>query len=218
MVEAKARYRAGGRRVYGPWIPEPGVWAQWDWGDGPLIRVRRTLVRPREARHLTPLRRGARTPSIVEVRIRKTGCCLPPHAARDPQRQASPSVLGGLVCLQPKFGPIGLVCRPPRGYRVSVPRVDYVSPFLEAVRSPADLAAEDSERKVLDGVNRLLEALSAAKGEWVPITVLTSISSFPDEVVRSVGEYGEQQHILKARRDLTGSVDALALSGEFLAG
>jgi hypothetical protein len=26
---------AGRRRVYRPWIPEPGMWAQWDWGTGP---------------------------------------------------------------------------------------------------------------------------------------------------------------------------------------
>lgn len=40
--EAKAAYRAGNRRVYRPWIPEPGMWAQWDWGEGPRIGGRRT--------------------------------------------------------------------------------------------------------------------------------------------------------------------------------
>ncbi len=32
----KAAYRAGRRRVFRPWIPEPGMWAQYDFGDGPL--------------------------------------------------------------------------------------------------------------------------------------------------------------------------------------
>jgi hypothetical protein len=32
----KAVYRAGRRRVFRPWIPEPGMWAQYDFGDGPL--------------------------------------------------------------------------------------------------------------------------------------------------------------------------------------
>lgn len=31
----KESYQAGYRRVFRPWIPEPGLWMQWDWGDGP---------------------------------------------------------------------------------------------------------------------------------------------------------------------------------------
>jgi transposase len=42
VAEAKAAYRAGNRRVYRPWIPEPGMWAQWDWGEGPRIGGRRS--------------------------------------------------------------------------------------------------------------------------------------------------------------------------------
>lgn len=34
VAEAKASFRAGRRRVYRPWIVEPGMWAQWDWGHG----------------------------------------------------------------------------------------------------------------------------------------------------------------------------------------
>ena len=30
VAGVKASYRAGRRRVYRPWIPEPGMWAQWD--------------------------------------------------------------------------------------------------------------------------------------------------------------------------------------------
>jgi hypothetical protein len=40
--EAKQHYRHGQHRVYRPWIPEPGMWAQWDWGEGPRIGGRRT--------------------------------------------------------------------------------------------------------------------------------------------------------------------------------
>ena len=28
-------WRAGHRRVFRPWMPEPGLWLQFDWGDGP---------------------------------------------------------------------------------------------------------------------------------------------------------------------------------------
>jgi len=35
--EAKTAYRAGRRRVRRPWIPEPGMWFQYDFGDGPRV-------------------------------------------------------------------------------------------------------------------------------------------------------------------------------------
>ncbi len=49
VAEAKARYRAGHRRTYRPWITEPGLWLQWDWGAGPRVpgpdgRWRATLL------------------------------------------------------------------------------------------------------------------------------------------------------------------------------
>ncbi len=40
----KAAWRAGRRRVYRPWIPEPGMWAQYDFGDGPLIGEAATVL------------------------------------------------------------------------------------------------------------------------------------------------------------------------------
>ena len=44
VAEAKAAWRAGHRRAYRPWIPEPGMWLQWDWGEGPRIGGRRTQL------------------------------------------------------------------------------------------------------------------------------------------------------------------------------
>ena len=44
VAEAKARYRAGHRRVHRPWITEPGMWFQWDFGHGPRIGDRETLL------------------------------------------------------------------------------------------------------------------------------------------------------------------------------
>jgi hypothetical protein len=35
VSRAKAAYEAGRRRVYRPWLPEPGLWLQWDWAEGP---------------------------------------------------------------------------------------------------------------------------------------------------------------------------------------
>ena len=44
VAELKAAWRAGHRRAYRPWIPEPGMWLQWDWGEGPRIGGRRTQL------------------------------------------------------------------------------------------------------------------------------------------------------------------------------
>ena len=44
VAETKARFHRGQRRVYRPWIPEPGTWAQWDWGEGPTVTGRRTWL------------------------------------------------------------------------------------------------------------------------------------------------------------------------------
>lgn len=44
VAEAKAQYRLGRHRVYRPWVTEPGLWLQWDWGDGPLIGTRKAIL------------------------------------------------------------------------------------------------------------------------------------------------------------------------------
>jgi transposase len=44
VADAKARYEAGRRRTYRPWVPEPGMWAQFDWGDGPKVGGRSTCL------------------------------------------------------------------------------------------------------------------------------------------------------------------------------
>ncbi len=36
VAQLKAAWRSGQRRVFRPWVPEPGMWAQYDFGDGPL--------------------------------------------------------------------------------------------------------------------------------------------------------------------------------------
>lgn len=44
VSDVKAALRAGQRRVYRPWIAEPGLWMQWDCGEGPRIGGRRTSL------------------------------------------------------------------------------------------------------------------------------------------------------------------------------
>ncbi len=44
VANAKAAWRSGRRRVHRPWIAEPGMWAQYDFGDGPVIAGAPTVL------------------------------------------------------------------------------------------------------------------------------------------------------------------------------
>jgi transposase len=44
VADAKRRWRREHGRVTRPWIPEPGLWMQFDYGDGPVIDGRRTVL------------------------------------------------------------------------------------------------------------------------------------------------------------------------------
>jgi hypothetical protein len=44
VAAAKAAYSAGHRRTFRPWVPEPGMWAQYDWGKGPTVCGRATCL------------------------------------------------------------------------------------------------------------------------------------------------------------------------------
>jgi transposase len=44
VAEVKAAFKAGQRRVFRPWVTEPGLWLQWDWAEGPRIKGQRTSL------------------------------------------------------------------------------------------------------------------------------------------------------------------------------
>lgn len=44
VAEAKRRWRAEHGRRTRPWVTEPGLWMQWDYGDGPVVEGRRTTL------------------------------------------------------------------------------------------------------------------------------------------------------------------------------
>ncbi|MEV4418271.1 IS21 family transposase [Catellatospora sp. NPDC049609] len=44
VAAARQAFRAGHRRVHRPWVTEPGLWMQWDWGEGPRLDGRRTSL------------------------------------------------------------------------------------------------------------------------------------------------------------------------------
>jgi hypothetical protein len=44
VCEAKRRWRKKHGRRTRPWIPEPGLWLQWDYGDGPIVSGAATVL------------------------------------------------------------------------------------------------------------------------------------------------------------------------------
>jgi hypothetical protein len=44
VAEAKRRWRQRHGRRTRPWIAEPGLWLQWDYGEGPVIAGARTVL------------------------------------------------------------------------------------------------------------------------------------------------------------------------------
>ncbi len=44
VAAAKRRWRVEHGRKTRPWVPEPGLWMQWDYGDGPVVDGRGTVL------------------------------------------------------------------------------------------------------------------------------------------------------------------------------
>ncbi|WP_308221062.1 IS21 family transposase [Gordonia sp. ABSL49_1] len=44
VAEVKTQWRLGNTRVHRPWITEPGLWLQYDFGDGPLVDGRKVVL------------------------------------------------------------------------------------------------------------------------------------------------------------------------------
>ncbi|MEP9394499.1 IS21 family transposase [Gordonia sp. VNK1] len=44
VAEVKAQWRVGNTRVHRPWVTEPGLWVQYDFGDGPVVDGRKVVL------------------------------------------------------------------------------------------------------------------------------------------------------------------------------
>ncbi len=44
VAQVRAAYRFGHVRVHRPWVTEPGMWLQYDFGDGPVIEGKKTVL------------------------------------------------------------------------------------------------------------------------------------------------------------------------------
>lgn len=112
VARAKQAWKAGHRRKYRPWIPEPGMWCQFDWGEGPrvggpLVGGRRTqlfcawLSWPR-FRVVIPVwdqTLGALA-SCLDTTLRRTGCA-PTYLLTDNPRTVTMDRVAGVPVRHP---------------------------------------------------------------------------------------------------------------------
>jgi transposase len=109
VAEAKRRWRAEHGRRTRPWITEPGLWMQWDYGDGPEVAGRRTVLfcawlAWSRFRVVLPL--WDRTmPSVVmalDRALRRFGGA-PTYALTDNERTVSSDHIAGIAVRNPQI-------------------------------------------------------------------------------------------------------------------
>ena len=102
VATAKRLYRQGRVRVYRPWLPEPGLWLQFDWAKGPPVEGRATnlfcawlawsryrLVIPTWDRSLGTL------VLCLDQTLRRLGGC-PTYLLTDNERTVTDSFVAGI--------------------------------------------------------------------------------------------------------------------------
>jgi transposase len=113
VAEAKRRWRAEHGRRTRPWVTEPGLWMQWDYGDGPEVGGRRTVLfcawlAWSRFRVVIPL--WDRTmPSVVMAldRALRAFGGAPTYALTDNERTVSIDHLCGIAVRNPRIVSVG---------------------------------------------------------------------------------------------------------------
>jgi Mu transposase, C-terminal domain len=113
VAQIRAAWHAGRRRVHRPWIPEPGMWAQYDFGDGPRIGpVKTTLfclwLAWSRFRVVLPLL-DKTWPSVagaVDVAVRRAGGC-PAYLLTDNEKTVTVEHVAGLPVRNPAAVELG---------------------------------------------------------------------------------------------------------------
>jgi hypothetical protein len=113
VADAKRRWRQGRGRRYRPWIPEPGLWMQWDYGDGPKVAGRATVLfcawlAWSRCRVVLPLW-DKTMPSVVmalDRTLRRFGSA-PTYALTDNERTVSVDQVCGIAVRNPQIVSVG---------------------------------------------------------------------------------------------------------------
>ena len=107
VAESKRRWRRKHGRRTRPWIPEPGLWLQWDYGDGPTVQGRATVLfcawlAWSRFRVVVPLR-DKTLPSVVlglDRSLRLFGGC-PTYALTDNEKTVTVEHVCGIAVRNP---------------------------------------------------------------------------------------------------------------------
>ncbi|MGO9791188.1 MAG: Mu transposase domain-containing protein, partial [Solirubrobacteraceae bacterium] len=113
VAESKRRWRREHGRRTRPWIPEPGLWMQWDYGDGPEVAGHSTVLvcawlAWSRFRVVLPLR-DKTMPSVVlglDRALRAFGGC-PTYALTDNERTVSIDQVCGIAVRNPVIVEVG---------------------------------------------------------------------------------------------------------------
>jgi transposase len=109
VAAARGAYRAGHRRIHRPWVPEPGLWFQWDFGDGPVVGgVRAVLfcawLSWSRFRVVLPLR-DKTLPSVIaaiDATLRRFGGC-PTYGLTDNERTVTVDHVARIAIRNPEM-------------------------------------------------------------------------------------------------------------------
>jgi Mu transposase, C-terminal domain len=109
VAAAKKRYRAGHRRVYRPWIPEPGMWFQWDFTDGPRVNGRPTLLYCAwlawsKSRVILPIWDKSLSSVVhcIDTSLRRWGGC-PTYGLTDNEKTVTVNHIAGIAVRNPSM-------------------------------------------------------------------------------------------------------------------
>jgi hypothetical protein len=113
VARLKAAWRAGHRRVHRPWITEPGMWAQYDFGDGPETGGTPTIlfcfwVAWSRFRVVLPLLDRSQ-PSVqmaVDVALRRVGG-VPSYLLTDNEKTVTVEHVAGIPVRNPAAAELG---------------------------------------------------------------------------------------------------------------
>lgn len=113
VAEAKRRWRAEHGRRTRPWVVEPGLWMQWDYGDGPVVAGRSTVLfcawlAWSRFRVVLPLW-DKTTPSVVMAldRALRAFGGAPTYALTDNERTVSVDHVCGIAVRNPTIVSVG---------------------------------------------------------------------------------------------------------------
>ncbi len=109
VATVKKSYRAGHVRVHRPWVTEPGMWLQYDYGDGPVVDGVRTVLFVAwlawsRFRVVLPLR-DKTMPSVfaaLDVTFRRLGG-VPTYVLTDNEKTVTVEHIAGIAVRNPQL-------------------------------------------------------------------------------------------------------------------